>query len=126
MLRPSRPLTVWLLWLAIALLPLRAWAAAAMPVAMVAEAAAAMATDVDAPAMSDAAGPCHLGSDEAGVADGRSCSLCGVCHSAVVSMPSLASALPAMPVARPPIDASAGVERPVSGGPDRPPRIVLA
>ena len=126
MLRPSRPLTVWLLWLAIALLPLRALAAATMPVAMVAEAAAVMAADAASPTTSDAAGPCHQGSDEAGVADGHSCGLCGVCHSAVVSLPTPVSTLPAMPVARPPIDPDPGVERPVSGGPDRPPRSLLA
>lgn len=126
MLRPSRPITVWLLWLAIALLPLRGWAASTMPVAVVAEAATVM-TMAEAPsAHADLAGPCHQDGDEASVAGSHSCGLCGVCHSAVVSMPTLTPTLPTLPSARPPIDPAPGVERPVQGGPDRPPRSVLA
>lgn len=126
MLRPSRPLTVWLLWLAIALLPMRAWAASTMTVAMVAEAAAVIAT-VEAGSINSNAGPCHQGNEEsAGATSSHSCGLCGVCHSAVVSLPNIASALPALPSTSPPSDPDPGVERAVLSGPDRPPRIVLA
>ena len=125
MLRPSRPLTVWLLWLAIALLPMRAWAASTMSVAVVGDAVAVMAATADSEAP-HAAGPCHPDSDNAGAVDGHSCGLCGVCHSAVVSLPTIASPLPALPSTSPPSDPDPGVERAVLSGLDRPPRIVLA
>jgi hypothetical protein len=126
MLRASRPLTLWLIWLAIALLPLRGWAASTMPVAVVAEAATAMAMAEAPSAIADLAGPCHQDADEASVAGSHSCGLCGVCHSAVASTPTLTPTLPTLPSHRPPIDPAPRDERPVQGGPDRPPRSVLA
>jgi hypothetical protein len=126
MLRPSRALTVWLLWLAIALLPIRAWAFAAMPVEMVAGAAVVTVASDLSLTHNDGAGPCHQGNDEGGVGENHSCGLCGVCHSAVVALPSLMPTPPSLPSARPAIAPAPGVERPVLAGPDRPPRIVPA
>lgn len=132
MLRLSRHLTLALLWLAIALLPVRGWAAAVMPVGMAASAvAAAHASPADDAAQHvnhEAATPCHdalAGPGETGLADHAGCSLCDVCHSVAAPMDSACAALPLLPEARPRIGPVPGIERPVQSGPERPPRILL-
>lgn len=120
--RPSRPLTVFLLWLAIALLPIRGWAAVVMPAA--GTGAMAVAAQADHSEPHDAALPCHDGHDES--TGGHTCSLCDVCHSAVVAMTGLATALPVLPPARPRAGPAPGIERTVQSGPERPPRSLRA
>lgn len=123
--RASRPLTVALLWLAIALLPLRGWAASgtlmALPGGQVAMQAAGDTQATDGT-------PCH-GADhagETGAAAKPACSLCDVCHSAFVAQPAMQAALPVLPRARPRAALVPPVEHAALAGPERPPRIVLA
>ena len=129
MLRPSRPLTVWLLWLAIVLLPVRGWAAA-MPTAggpmnpaAVAMAQAMQAMQAD-PGEHGQNQPCHTASVAQGNAS--TCSLCDVCHGAVALALSLPPRMVSLPATRPPIEPAPAIERPVLDGPDRPPRLLLA
>ena len=125
MLRPSRPLTIALLWLAIVLLPLRAWAASAMPVAMTAQPVMAMQIADDA--QHGKAMPCHgqqHADDDA--AAPQACSLCGVCHSVFAAPPGVQASLPALPQARPASARVPAVEPAALAGPERPPRLLLA
>jgi len=129
MLRLSRPFTLALLWLAIVLLPMRDWAAAAMPVAMAAQAlpsAAAMPADAGEHASPM---PCHDSgmSDSGDIGDSAAgshagCSHCDVCHAAAALLPGVAGPLPVLPAAHPQLDRPPGIERPVQSGPERPPR----
>ena len=129
MLRPSRPLTVWLLWLAIVLLPVRGWAAT-MPTAggPMNPAAAAMAQAMQAmladPAERGPSQPCHAASVAQGSAS--TCSLCDVCHGAIAVALSLPPRMVSLPATRPSIEPAPAIERPVLDGPDRPPRPLLA
>jgi hypothetical protein len=123
MLRLSRPLTLALLWLAIALLPMRGWAAAVMPVVVTAQTGdAAMPAPADAGGH-DGAMPCHGGTaDGAGTPGNGGCAHCAVCHGATAVMPSASLPLTAAPEAHPGLEAPPGIERPVHSGPERPPR----
>jgi hypothetical protein len=124
MLRPSRPLTIALLWLAIVLLPVRAWASAAMPLAMVGEAVSQMQTD---PAEhSIASMPCHGTSAPDDTAGPQACSMCDVCHGAFAGLPSACGPLATVPTAVPCATAGPPMEPAVLTGPERPPRTVLA
>ncbi len=132
MFRPSRSLTTWLLWLAIALLPVRAWAVAAMPVDMASTgqvASSAEDASADAAEPGPAALPCH-GSGSSAPADDteapQACNLCGVCHAAFAGLPSTLTALPTLAPERPPGAFTPAVETAALAGPERPPRPVLA
>jgi hypothetical protein len=127
MLRLSRPLTLALLWLAIALLPIRGWAAVVMPSAALAHSAVAAFATMDDGAEQASVMPCH----EAAVADGsvsgeHTCSMCDVCHSVAAPVPGALTALLHLPDTGPRIEPAPGIERPVHSGPERPPRITLA
>lgn len=124
MLRPSRPLTIALLWLAIVLLPLRAWAMAAMPMAMTDR--AIMQAQAADDGQHSVSAPCHGEHDADSTSAPQTCSLCDVCHSAVAGLPAAQPALPALPPAVPCAAAVRPVEPAVLAGPERPPRIVLA
>ena len=124
MLRPSRPLTIALLWLAIVLLPLRAWAAAAMPVAMTG--APVMMMQVADDAQPDGAPTCHGQQHADDDAAPQACSLCGVCHSVFAALPGGQASLPALPQARPAGARVPAVEPAALAGPERPPRLPLA
>jgi hypothetical protein len=124
MLRPSRPLTIALLWLAILLLPVRAWAAAAMPTAMVDRTATVMQSGNELQG-SDSV-PCHGERHADSTSAPQTCSLCNVCHSAFAGLPAAQPALAALPPAVPCAAAVRPVEPAVLAGPERPPRIVLA
>ena len=124
MLRPSRRLTVALLWLAIALLPLRGFAAALMPVAMV-DAPITTATD----AHEAAALPCHgMASDSQAAAESgtHTCSLCDLCHASMVHAVSASVSLADLPESTPPSSATAAVEPAAPDSLFRPPRTTLA
>jgi len=134
MFRPSRSLTTWLLWFAIALLPVRAWAVAAMPEAMSAGmsgvAASAVATELQVAGSVEPAHPampCHGASEPAeDSAAPQACSLCGVCHAAFAMLPSVQAAVPALPAERLDTAFAPAVETAALAGPERPPRPVLA
>ena len=120
MLRPSRSLTLALLWLAIVLLPVRAWAASVMPMAMPGEPAAVMQSADET--HGSAGVPCH---DDSAFAP-QSCALCDVCHIAFAALPDAPSGVPAMPPARPGDATVRPVEPAVLAGPERPPRVFVA
>jgi len=130
MFRPSRSLTTWLLWLAIALLPVRAWAAAAMPAAMNGVAATAVTTELQVAGnveLAHPAMPCHGASESAeDSAAPLACTLCGVCHAAFAMLPSMQASVPALPPERPDSAFAPAVETAALAGPERPPRPVLA
>jgi hypothetical protein len=115
----------WIVCLMLALLPLRGWAAASMTVpAAVVDAAAHIAqaaapADVAMPACHEAAG------DEPGSA-GHACNLCDLCHSAVADLAT--PSLPQMPL--PDVTPCPALARDTGrnavGGPERPPRTLLA
>jgi len=124
MLRPSRPLTIALLWLAIVLLPVRAWATAALPMAMTG--GPVMLVQAADDGQHNAGVPCHGEHDADGTSAPQTCSLCDVCHSAFAVLPAAQPALPALPATVPCAAAVRPVEPAVLAGPERPPRIVLA
>jgi hypothetical protein len=95
MLRLSRRFTTALLWIAIALLPVRGFAAVMMPMSMSGQPSAVMS----APANSIAAAmPCHGAADDssAPASGSHTCSLCDLCHGTVaqVTPPSVTLAAP--------------------------------
>jgi hypothetical protein len=127
MFRLSRRFTTTLLWIAIALLPVRGFAAVMMPAVMM---AGTVSTTVSAPA-DDATTvmPCHGASQDAGDASAdatHTCSLCDLCHSSVaattVPVIALSGPLEAQPhSASPPV-----LEPRAPDGLFRPPRTTLA
>jgi hypothetical protein len=124
MLRLSRRCSTALLWLAIALLPVRAWAVTSMPLAMGAPAPAGVTQAAEPSAM-----PCHgaMAADaDANSPTTPACSLCDLCHTTVAQAPS-PLALPAAPDAAAPLAAVPGcVTSRVPDGLFRPPRALLA
>lgn len=120
MFRPARPTTLhWLLWLVIALLPLRGWAMAQMAMAPVSAVPAAHhaadstqpACHAEAESQAAKATPAHAG-----------CSLCEVCHASLGLPAVVVLHLPALPHAAPAITPITGVR---DGPPSelfRPPR----
>ncbi len=132
--RPPRRLVVALLWIAMALLPLRALAAAVMPAATAGVASAAVES-----AAHDVlqAVPCHGASAlvaadadaDAGTAPAETthtCSLCDLCHSSVVSAQPPVLALAELPAALPRAAAPSALEPRAPDGLFRPPRFALA
>ena len=132
--RPPRRLVVALLWIAMALLPLRALAAAVMPAATAGVASAAVES-----AAHDVlqAVPCHGASAlvsadadaDAGTAPAETthtCSLCDLCHSSVVTAQPPVLALAELPAALPRAAAPSALEPRAPDGLFRPPRIALA
>ncbi|HSV71384.1 MAG TPA: hypothetical protein VLI72_14850 [Methylibium sp.] len=113
----------WILWLMLALLPLRGWAVASMGVPVVNETAA---TAVAAVAADDAAmPPCHQAADVAD-AGATSCQSCDWCH-ATLAGPARGGVAPmALPAAPPRLVAARDTGRRLAGGLDRPPRSALA
>jgi hypothetical protein len=124
MLRPSRPLTIALLWLAIVLLPVRAWATVAMQMAMTG--GSIMLVQAADDGQHSVSTPCHGEHDADSTPAVQTCSLCDVCHSAFAALPAAQPSVPAMPPAVPCVAAVRPIEPAVLAGPERPPRIVLA
>ena len=126
MLRLSRRFSTALLWIAIALLPVRGWAAVLMPISMgdmqPAAVTSAAATDVSVM-------PCHAAPQDA-VADGgdspATCSMCELCHTTVVQAAPTSVTLADMHEALPPAAASVALEPRAPDGLFRPPRTSLA
>lgn len=129
MFRPSRSLTIWLLWLAIALLPVRAWAGVAMPVAMSGMAAATVQPEAQVAGAEPehSAMPCHGTSDRVDdTAAPQACNLCAVCHAAFATLPSLQPLVSALSPERPAAAFAPAVEAAALAGPERPPRVLFA
>jgi hypothetical protein len=127
MLRLSRRCSTALLWLAIALLPVRGWAVTLMPLAMGVPAPAQVVA-VEAPATAPSATPCHgvMAADSDAATTTSTCSLCDLCHTTVAQAPSPLS-LPAAPDdALPPAAAPSPVDTRLPDGLFRPPRSTLA
>lgn len=129
--RLSRRFVAALLWIAIALLPLRGFAAAVMPALM----AAAPSSFVSAHAPADDAAavhPCHGAeqpSADAGTLPADSshtCSLCDLCHSGVALAPPAIVALAAPHQAQPRGAAPTAIEPRAPDGLFRPPRNLRA
>lgn len=123
MLRLPRRLATILLWIGIALLPLRGAATVVMPALMLGSGPAAATAQV--PEQVQAEMPCHASAaavvDAAGTAN-HSCSLCDLCHSAAAQAPQ-PPALPAqLPDSLPQADISAALEPRAPDGLFRPPR----
>lgn len=135
----------WILWLMLALLPLRGWAVAGMampePVraaVMAHQAAASVGDAVDA--MNDAAHhtpdtsalrPCHStpgAQDNSGDSTpvGSACTACDVCHAAWGLAPSVAVVLTPPPTCAPAVMAQRDTGRAAVSGLDRPPRSLRA
>ncbi|WP_310459994.1 hypothetical protein [Sphaerotilus sp.] len=113
MFRPSRPSLHWLLWLVIALLPLRGWAMAQMAVAPVTAAHHAV---------KDMQQPCHAEASSKATPSHAGCSLCEVCH-ASLGLPTLTELhLPTLPHAAPAVTPITGVRDGPPGELFRPPR----
>ena len=126
MFRLSRRFTAALLWIAIALLPARGFAAVMMPTMMAGTASATASATVDGAAM---AMPCHGASQEASdvTADAtHTCSLCDLCHSGVVAAKPPVTALAAPHEAQPVSASPPALEPRAPDGLFRPPRTNLA
>lgn len=116
MFRPSRPTLHWLLWLVIALLPLRGWAVAQMAVAVTPIAVAQTAE-------ADTLPPCHSGMTDAKATPAHTgCFLCDVCHASLGLPAVIALHLPALPHAAPAVTPITGVRDGPPGELFRPPR----
>ena len=132
MLRLSRHLTTTLLWLAIALLPLRGGIAAAMPHAM----GDATPTGVSQPAHEPAVAAMSTACDQAAThssthVDGdehasgaHTCSLCTLCHASAAAVSATALHIAALPGAAPPALAPRDIVCAEFDAPERPPRLL--
>jgi len=111
MVRPPRPTLHWLLWLVIALLPLRGWAMAQM------------AVPATAPHHATEAAPhCHDDGTQKAAPTHAGCSLCEVCHASLGLPAVVVLHLHTLPHAAPTITPITGVR---DGPPSelfRPPR----
>jgi hypothetical protein len=120
-----------LLWIVIALLPIRAMASAVMPVMMAGlPAAEAGAPPQDVPVVM----PCHAAmadvasdaNDDAPAADmTHTCSLCDLCHSSVTVAPRTSVVLPVLHEPHPEAGAPSAIEPRAPDGLFRPPRTLL-
>jgi hypothetical protein len=127
MARSPRRIAVALLWLALALLPLRGFAALLMPVGASAPVAAVV---TEAPQHHGTAMPCHgaVQDDAAAAAQPgeHTCSLCDLCHSGVAAFAAPVLTLPALPQAAPVAQSAPSLEPRAPDSLFRPPRPHLA
>jgi hypothetical protein len=129
MLRTARRLGPALLWIAIALLPLRGLAVSLMP-AMAQPAAPVVTAASEMPchgAAADAAAAHHDAQAAASVVDDcPTCSLCALCHGSVAQASQLSLDLPALPALPPAAAPPSAIEPRAPDGLFRPPRTLLA
>lgn len=110
----------WILWLMLALLPLRGWAVAGMGLPQAAHEVPMSVAMADEAAPSTAAMPCHQANADA--ESGASCQACDWCHAAMGTAPDV------LVPGRPPLADAPRVApqrdtgRPAVGGLERPPR----
>ena len=115
--RLRRPTLHWLLWLVIALLPLRGWAMAQMVVVP------ATATQAVASADAQAMPACHIADGQIKAMPAHAgCSLCEVCHASLGLPEVMALHLPDLPHAAPVVAPITGVRDGPPGELFRPPR----
>lgn len=115
----------WILYLMLALLPLRSWAVASMGLPQVTEAPAVASSADHHTDMSGAAlPPCHQGDADGGAPS--SCQSCDWCHAAIGIAPHCESAAVVLPAEAPTPAVARDTGQPAIGGLDRPPRNVLA
>jgi hypothetical protein len=120
----SRRFTTALLWLAIALLPVRGLAAALMPIGLLGEQTSSSGSNV-VEARSVAAMPCHGDAAQQTPAS-HNCALCDLCHGGVAQAPA-PLVLPAAPLSsRPRATATTPIAPRAPDGVFRPPRTALA
>ena len=119
------PRRLWIIWLMLALLPLRGMAVATMEM----PGAAAQVTGAEKPVLVDAGhgkAPCHEGADPGSGSADHACGLCDLCHSAVAVPPqNRGCAQPLQDVMSPP-GLARDTGRHAIGRLDRPPRLLLA
>jgi hypothetical protein len=128
MARSSQRFAVALLWLALALLPSRGFAALLMPVGAAPAAAATVAAE---PVQHHgAAMPCHGAVQDGAAATAQpgdhTCSLCDLCHSGVAAFAAPVLTLPALPQDAPLAQRAPSVEPRAPDSLFRPPRPHLA
>ncbi len=118
-----------LLWIVIALLPIRALASAVMPVMMM---SAPASSDGSALSVEQAAAlPCHAGmaadaaDDSAAVGVNHCCSLCDLCHGSVAAAPPPAVRAPTAREPQPQGASPTAIEPRAPEGLFRPPRASL-
>jgi hypothetical protein len=134
--RLSRRLTTALLWLALALLPLRGLAATLMPaMGAVPPAASDVAVgavvelvdaDQSMPCHGAAADSHHQEADATPVGDCPTCPLCALCHASVAQATPFRLALPQLPSAPPAAAPPSAIEPSAPDGLFRPPRTLGA
>lgn len=115
--------TAWILWLMLALLPLRGWAVASMalPAAEPPPVHAAMVADAEGLAVASNM-PCHQGGEDS---PSPACQACDWCHAALALAPSLALPAGPLPAAALLPEPARDTGRSAAGGLDRPPRTGL-
>jgi hypothetical protein len=116
-----------LIWLLLALLPLRGWAVATMAAPSVTAMAAVQRADGAGPALVSVM-PCHeapVGNGDASSA-GQACTLCDLCHNLVTLHSVALPAGSAAPTTAPRPGAARDTGRHAVGGLERPPRPDLA
>ena len=114
----------WILWLMLALLPLRSWAVAGMGMPQAAHAGTVSVAMADEATTSTPAMPCHQGGAESD--SGSTCQACDWCHAAMGTAPEvLVPGKPPMADA-PTLTPQRDTGRPTPGGLERPPRSFLA
>jgi len=126
MSRTTRHVGTALLWIAIALLPLRGLAVTLMP-ALASPSTPLMAAAADMPCHGAAAD--QAAQDEpaaAPMADCASCSLCALCHASVAQACAASIELPALPALAPAAAPPSAIEPRAPDGLFRPPRTTLA
>jgi cytochrome c553 len=115
----------WILWLMLALLPVRGWATASMAMSIDAVGSAAVAqADLAANPAENAMPACHQADD----GDSRtvSCQACDWCHAALGLPADTSVQVRAAPAVSPLPDVARNTGRPAVGGLERPPRLFLA
>ncbi|MDQ5898474.1 MAG: hypothetical protein QG612_2560 [Pseudomonadota bacterium] len=113
MVRPALPVLRWLLWLAIALLPLRGWAMAQMAVAELAPVLAQSGVHHACHEAAASPQPAPATDRQVDTALHAGCTLCEVCHAGLAPAATSALALPELPHAPP-------ATAPPTGPPDVP------
>lgn len=126
MTRITRHVGPALLWIAIALLPLRGLAVTMMP-ATVSPSTPVASAAADPPCHGAATDPAAQDEPAATLlADCASCSLCALCHASVAQAPAAHLELPALPALAPAAAPPSAIEPRAPDGLFRPPRTTLA
>lgn len=111
----------WIVWLMLAMLPLRGWAVATME--MPTAVADGAGFEFSSPINTHDRAPCHdAAADDDQGATAHTCGLCDLCHNAVAAAAVFDASAPTAPEALPPPGAARDTGRQAIGGLERPPR----